>query len=236
MVAASEWEEEAEHWVKWARTPGHDAYWQYRDSFFDTIVPAPGRRTVEVGCGEGRVTRDLRDRGHRVVGIDLSPALLRHARDADPGGDYVLADGSDLPLCDRVCDLVVAYNSLMDIVDMEAAVGEAARVLEHGGRFCICITHPVSNSGRFDDRAPDAAFRITETYFGRRRFEVTVVRDGLTMAFRGWSHALQDYVRALERAGLLIETMAEPVPASPSASFVQWCRVPMFLHIRALRP
>ena len=56
------WGSEAEAWVRWARwarTPGHDAYWQYREAFFRDVVPAPGRRTLEMGCGEGRVARDL---------------------------------------------------------------------------------------------------------------------------------------------------------------------------------
>ena len=60
-----DWDQEADNWQKWAQTPGHDAYWHYRGAFFDEIVPRPGRCTVEVGCGEGRVTRDLRERGHR---------------------------------------------------------------------------------------------------------------------------------------------------------------------------
>jgi 2-polyprenyl-3-methyl-5-hydroxy-6-metoxy-1,4-benzoquinol methylase len=81
------WEDQAENWLAWARTPGHDAYWYYRDAFFP-LVPAPGRRTLEVGCGEGRVMRDLAARGHRVTGIDRSPALLGHASAAHPGGQY----------------------------------------------------------------------------------------------------------------------------------------------------
>jgi hypothetical protein len=43
------WEAQAENWVRWARTPGHDAYWFYRDSFFDMVVPTPGRLTLEIG-------------------------------------------------------------------------------------------------------------------------------------------------------------------------------------------
>ena len=31
-----EWDPEAENWVRWARTPDFDAYWYYRDAFFDS--------------------------------------------------------------------------------------------------------------------------------------------------------------------------------------------------------
>jgi len=132
------WEEEARGWIAWARTPGHDAYWEYSPRFFELVPPA-GRATLELGCGEGRVARDLQDRGHRVTGVDSSPTLLDAASSADPDGEYVLADAASLPFSDATFDLVVAYNSLMDIDDMAGAVREAARVLRPDGRFCVCV-------------------------------------------------------------------------------------------------
>ena len=236
VAAETEWEDEAENWIRWARTEGHDAYWAYRTSFFDRIVPAAGAVTVELGCGEGRVSRDLRDRAHHPIGIELSPTLVGQAMAADPGGRYVRADASRLPLADGCCDLVVAYNSLMDIADMEAAVAEAGRILIPGGRFCVCVTHPINEAGRFDSRAADARFVVTDTYFGRRRFEATEARAGLTMTFRGWSYALEEYARAFERAGFLIERIAEPRPDGSIADLERWHRLPLFLHIRAVRP
>jgi ubiquinone/menaquinone biosynthesis C-methylase UbiE len=121
-----DWEQEAENWIGWARKPGHDAYWLYRDAFFE-LLPPPGRATLDVGCGEGRVMRDLTARGHRVVAVDASPTLVRAASQADAEGEYLVADAAALPFDDASFDLVVAYNSLMDVQDMPGAVREAAR-------------------------------------------------------------------------------------------------------------
>ena len=74
----------------------------------------------------------MKTRGHRVVAIDSSPTLLRYAREADPDGRYELADAAALPFADGSFDQVIAYNSLMDVADMPAAVHEAARVLSRG--------------------------------------------------------------------------------------------------------
>ncbi len=124
-----DWEREAANWIAWARTPGHDSYWYYREPFFDEVVPAPGRRTLDVGCGEGRVTRDLTARAHRVVGVDTSPTLLTAAREADPDGEYLLADAAALPFADGEFDLVVLLNMIPFFEELARVAAPAGTVV-----------------------------------------------------------------------------------------------------------
>jgi len=238
VSGASDWEAEAQNWIRWARAPDHDSYWYYRDSFFDEIVPPAGRLTLDIGCGEGRVTRDLRDRGHRVVGIDTSQTLLQHAREADPTGLYARGDAMSLPFDDRTFDVAVAYNTLMDVDGMPDAVAEAARVLEPGGSLCVSVTHPLADAGTFAGRQPDDPFVVAGSYLGRRRFVGTFERSGLTITFRGWCYPLSDYARALEEAGFVIQRIREPAAGDKAmAKFGEserrWRRVPLFLQMLA---
>ena len=85
MNLRAAWEAEAPNWIRWAREPGHDSYWRFHREAFLESLPAPGRLTLDVGCGEGRVTRDLRDLGHRVVGVDPMSLRVqeRSSRDQD---------------------------------------------------------------------------------------------------------------------------------------------------------
>ncbi|MGH9115278.1 MAG: class I SAM-dependent methyltransferase [Acidimicrobiales bacterium] len=235
MRAPGEWEPEAENWLRWARTPGHDAYWYYRDAFFDSVVPPPGRRCLEIGCGEGRVARDLAARGHRAVGVDSSLSLVRHARDADATGCYVLADGAGLPFGDGSFDLVVACNSLQVVADMAGTVAEAARVLAPGGHLCAVVSHPLADVGRFADDGDQAAFVVRDDYFARRRVEDKVQRAGLEMTFRGWTYSLEDYARAFHDAALVVEAIREPRPQGSTERYSRWQRIPMFLLLRAAK-
>src|ERR671925_274601 len=82
-----------------------------------SVTPAmrprpPAGWTLEVGCGEGRVARDPAPRGHDVTALDSAADLVRHARDADAAGAYLVAGGARLPIRDGCFDIVVAYNAL----------------------------------------------------------------------------------------------------------------------------
>jgi SAM-dependent methyltransferase len=229
VSGAGHWEREAERWSAWARAPGHDEYWRSSGPAFFELLPQPGRRTLDLGCGEGRVARDLAARGHRVVGIDAAPTMIRLAREADPRGEYHVCDAAALSFGDASFDLVVAFNSLMDMDDMPGAVREAARVLEPHGRLCTCVTHPLRDAGRYLGRGEGVPFVVDRPYFGRNRFSATVARAGYEVTFTGWTYPLEAYTRALETSGLLIESLREP-PDTPEAR-----NVPNFLMLRAVK-
>jgi hypothetical protein len=100
------------------------------------------------------------------------------------------------------------------------------------------VTHPVNDAGAFSGRAHDAPFVIIDSYLGRRRFEGTFQRAGMTMTFRGWCYPMEDYARALEEAGFVIERMREPkaseeAVAAGGEAELRWRRVPLFLQILA---
>ncbi|MDD7935649.1 class I SAM-dependent DNA methyltransferase [Actinomycetospora straminea] len=230
------WDEQADRWIAWARRPGHDTYERWHRDAFLPILPGPGRLTVDLGCGEGRLTRYLRSAGHRVVGVDGSPRLVAAAHGADPSGPVLNADAAALPLGDGVADLVVAFMSLHDVDDLDGAVDEVARVLVPGGVLCVAVVHPLNSAGTFRSRAAGSEYVVEGSYLGGRRYADSIERAGLGMTFHSLHHPLQDYTRAFERNGLLVEALREPaVPdeAVRDDADRRWQRVPLFLHLRA---
>jgi SAM-dependent methyltransferase len=231
MELRDAWERNAADWVRWARKPGHDSYWRFHRSRFLDLVPPPGRLTVDVGCGEGRVSRDLAELGHRVVGVDASPTMVAAAREGDPGGDYVVADAAALPFPDGHADLVVAFMSLMDVDDMPAAVAELARVLEPGGKLALAVIHPINSAHEVDRVHPEGRLVLTENYFDRRRYTDTIERDDVQMTFESRHWTLEDYFDALLAAGFRVDALREV--ADPEHA--RWSRYPLFLHLLATR-
>ena len=149
-------------------------------------------------------------------------------------GAVLLGDAAALPLQDGIADCAVAFMSLQDIDRMEAAVREVARVLAAGCRFVLAITHPLNTAGHFSPGPDDRSrpYVIEDSWFERRSLADTCERDGFTMTFHTEHRPLGDYTDALADAGFLIERVrevSEPEPAD------KWHRIPLFLHIRAIR-
>lgn len=233
---ASAWEGSAAAWIAWARTPGHDSYWRFhRDAFFE-LLPPPGRLTLDLGCGEGRLARDLKAAGHSVLGVDASPTLVAAAREADPAFEAQVADASALPFADGDFDLVVAFMTLHDVDDLDGVLRECARVLEPHGRLCVAIVHPLNSAGTFAGEDDDAPFVVSGSYVEQRRYTETIARDGLEMTFASIHRPLEAYTDALADAGFLIELVRECVAPEQAFPNRRWLRIPLFLHLRALKP
>lgn len=233
-----QWERNASDWIRWARAPDHDTYWRFHRDQFLSILPPPGTRTLDIGCGEGRLSRDLASLGHRVVGIDVSEAMVAAAHEADPTLPVAVGDAAALPLADDSVDLAVAFMSPQDVDDLSGAFREAARVVRPGGRLCVAVVHPLNSAGVFEEREADSPFIIDGSYLDRRFYVDHVDRDGLRMTFASEHRPVEAYVTALVDAGFLIEGLREPpVPdyEGLASSGRRWQRIPLFLHLRAVR-
>src|ERR687886_2577277 len=175
----SAWDAEADDWIAWARAPDHDHFfWRMSMPALLALLPAPGRLTVDVGCGEGRLARELKARGHRVVGIEGSPALAAAAREADPELTVHVADAAAMPLDDGAADLAVASMSLLNMDDLDGAVREVARVLAPGGRFPLSTPPPAH-----PPKPPRHLQGAGGSYFATYTYAETRERGGLRMTF-----------------------------------------------------
>jgi ubiquinone/menaquinone biosynthesis C-methylase UbiE len=112
------------------------------DRVLDLVVPR-GRAldALDVGCGTGFLALELAARGHRVVGVDLAPAMLDLARrKATTRGltvHFQEADAEHLPFPGASFDLVISRHVLWTLPHPEAAIDDWTRALRPGGRLAI---------------------------------------------------------------------------------------------------
>jgi SAM-dependent methyltransferase len=206
---AGSWEQHADAWISWARSSPHDGFAEGTWPALRELLPGPGPGPViDLGCGEGRGSRELRALGHRVVGADYSPTLTRAAMASCPAIPVVRADAAALPFATESADLVVACMSLLDFDDFAGAVAEIGRVLRPGGHVCLAVVHPFI-SAQDEDSLRTGAFRFSRPYLETRRYTDRVERDGLGMTFSSMHRPLSAYTGALFGQGMVISALSE---------------------------
>lgn len=150
---------------------------------------SPGR-TLDAACGTGAVTQQLLDRGHAVVGVDLSVFMLARARKAVPDARFVVGNITNLPLRDGDVDHVVCSLALTHLSELRPFFAEAARVMRPGGHLLLLDTR-----GHFT---------------GSTRYPlVRQAPDGRVGYVAGYSHGLGDYLRAALPYGYAVRACEE---------------------------
>jgi arsenite methyltransferase len=104
-------------------------------------LPA-GARVLEIGCGNGATTRHIMEhvKPSQLVGIDPSHVFLGMARKTFAGDarvSFAVGDAAATGQADASVDLVIAHTVYSHLVDPEAALTEARRVLRTNGRLVI---------------------------------------------------------------------------------------------------
>jgi hypothetical protein len=123
---------------------------------------------------------------------------------------------------------------------MPHAILEIARVLGRSGRLCAAIPHPINTAGSFQSRDADAPFVISASYLQTTPLQMVADRGGIRLTFHSEHRPLESYTRALEASGLLIEAIREVRPpdhrAGHDPAARRWQRIPLFLHVLAIKP
>jgi SAM-dependent methyltransferase len=236
-LLSDSWNEHAQEWIDWVRAPNcQDSYWRFHRDHFLSLIPPLKREQVivDIGCGEGRVARDLQLLDRTVLGVDLSPTMCQATASHDQPTPVLQADAACLPLLSNSVDCAVAFMSLQDIDDMTTAVKEIARVLKDGASLAMAIVHPMYSGGKFS--APgdsgDELFVLKRTYFQPERLESKDSHGSLHMTFFREHRPLQAYLNALTKADLHVQEVLE---LSDEDGDRHRDGIPMFLDIVATR-
>jgi SAM-dependent methyltransferase len=126
------------------REPRHFAFRRGLELCLERCGPRvrPGALWADIGSGTGHLARALAERGARVVGLDLDPAmaLYAHRRWSQP---FAAAAARTMPLEKGACEGVAAISLLGCLPggDFSDFLAEAARVLVPGGTLCLSATN-----------------------------------------------------------------------------------------------
>ncbi len=124
----------------------------------ELLAPQPGERILDVGCGDGALTAEIKARGAQVVGVDASPDLIRRA--GARGLDARVMNGHALEF-DAEFDAVFSNAALHWMREPQPLIAGIHRALKPRGRF-------VAEMGGGDNVAK--ILRVMDDVLSRRGF------------------------------------------------------------------
>ncbi len=109
----------------------------------DSLKPAKGSSILDLGCGEGRYTVFFKDRGYRVLGLDLSEKLINCGKKKYPRLNLVKGDMRAIPgRFDLILSLFTSFGYFEDDNENQQVVCSVYRSLNPGGVFWLDFLNP----------------------------------------------------------------------------------------------
>ncbi len=202
------------------------------------VGPVQGLRLLDLACADGRFARFFARAGARVVGVDLSEALLDKARSAEReeplGIRYVQGDvASPHSPAGETFDVVVCSFGLTDIDDLDGALATVQRVLRSGGHFVFSLLHPCFPGWREDG---SSSWQPGRGYYHEGWWRTDAPSSTLRQRVGSNHRMLSTYLNTLIRHGLSLEELVEPdLPAAWINASPEKDPVPVFLAARCRR-
>jgi trans-aconitate methyltransferase len=112
----------------------HSFVFQYGAGVVDLLDVKQGERILDLGCGTGYLTQQIKDKGAEVVGIDASADMIRQAKVSYPDVNFTVADGANFYFGEPF-DAVFSNATLHWIHNADAVIKCVYNALNTGGRF-----------------------------------------------------------------------------------------------------
>ena len=97
----------------------------------------PGMDVLEVGCGIGTVVEALRRKGCRAKGTDISAQAVAYGREKYPGIELAAEAAEKMSWADGSFDVVVSFDVVEHLMEVEVHLEEVRRVLRAGGYYLV---------------------------------------------------------------------------------------------------
>jgi 2-polyprenyl-3-methyl-5-hydroxy-6-metoxy-1,4-benzoquinol methylase len=142
-------------------TPAHDLSWEQAikkgrtqrgnlqvnlDFIKQTGLACNGKTALELGCGAGNLASFLQAQGISVIASDISQAAIDHARKLHPDVEFHTHSADELPYKDNAFDLVMSFDVLEHLPNVDQHLGEVHRVLKDRGYYLFQTPNKLTNA------------------------------------------------------------------------------------------
>ncbi len=207
-----DWDSIASAYSQKIEACGDRCFPEIRDRFWTTLGDIGGKTVLDLGCGQGWLTKELTNRGAVAIGVDGSGSLIERARSQFPELTFLVADLAEgLPDLDIKFDTIISHMVVMDIPEIKTLFNAVSQALQPGGEFFFTLPHPCFFQQKSHQDVSGQWFKKVTNYLTPEVWRID--------SFGGHNHyhrTIEEYVSALSQVGLLVSHFHEPPHESKS--------------------
>ncbi len=212
------------------------------------LNPQKNEVVLDLGCGPGFFSGEIAKKVAKVMGVDLSKALIEQAKKNHPGINFRAANAERMEFfADRSVDKIFSVLAIQNMDSLHKVLNECARLLKPAGKLILVLNHPAfripkRSSWGWDDQNK-VQYRRVDGYLSESK-EKIVMHPGekpseYTISFH---RPLQVYFKNLRNNGFAITTLeewesnkaSEPGPRAKAENLARK-EIPLFLLIEATK-
>lgn len=203
LIILESWQTNAENWIQ---TIDHQEIDSRKlvtnQAIVETIATLNPKTVLDLGCGEGWLTRALTERGMDVLGVDGIPALIENAK-SKGSGKFQVANYQDIAqkgaLVGQTFDLIAINFALIDQEETELLIRYLPQLLTTNGQIVIQTLHPLSVTAFLPYRS------------GWQEGSWNGMKRDFVQPYQWYFRTLGDWVQLFDTAGLTLKALIEPL-------------------------
>lgn len=186
------------------------------DIAFDAmqLVPRRVESILDIGCGTGRVTRQLLKHSNQVCAVDIAEGMVRFAADSEAAISWLTADAENLPFQDNTFEFVFSTMALQWCVDLPQVFKEVQRVLKPQASAILAIMSADSfNELNQSWRAIDTQRRVNtfvpENVLAEYAGTVGLQVETFSKSYKTWHNNVKALLGSIKQIGANVVTMRQ---------------------------
>ena len=205
------WNNSADAWISHLSDRGDQSRRFLDPRVWQVLGDVTGKTVLDIGCGEGRFSRQLAEHGAITTGIEPTPKLFQRSVELGGGAQFINCGAEKLLFADNSFDVALFYLVLIDIEPMAPAIQGAFRVLKPGGH---CIVANLTSMNTASDRfwELDAEGKkigwLLDNYSNPR--QITSEWNGIKI--HNYHRPLGTYIKLFLETGFTLKSFEEAIP------------------------
>lgn len=180
------------------------------NKLMDDIGNISGKCILDAGCGDGRfLNYIIEGQAKEIHALDINSHLIDIAKKNNPSVNFKVHDlDKEMPFSKEFFDIIISYNSLMHVENLDNVMREFYRILKIDGKLHIIVTHPLYQLFVIDENAKNTDIKTKLKSYNKKTEMVPSTLSNCSQ-FHEYRRSISSYLKSTLKNGFKIKNINE---------------------------